>query len=143
MLAEVLVDNQTAAALAHPQGGPARFHPRFVDLSGHYGFVPRACRPAWAQTKGQDERMVSYIKYHFFIRYRTVDSWVHLNQLTEHWLRDEADRRCHGTVQEIVTERFAREARTLRPLPSVRYDTAYWESRQVSWDASIDVRGRR
>ncbi|MBH0203411.1 MAG: IS21 family transposase [Nitrospira sp.] len=110
--AEVLVDTQKAAVLAPPQGGPARFHPRFVDLAGHYGFVPRACRPARAQTKGKDERMVGYIKHHFVVRYRTFDSWAHLNQLAEQWLRDEAHRRCHGTVQEIVAEQFAREAPT-------------------------------
>ena len=66
--AAVLVDNQKAAVLAHPRGGPARFHPRFGDLAGHYGFVPRACRPARAQTKGKDERMVGYIKPHFVQR---------------------------------------------------------------------------
>jgi transposase len=140
---EVLVDNQKVAVLLHPRGGPVRFHPRFVDLADHYGFVPRACRPARAQTKGKDERLVGDVKHHFFVRYRAFDSWAHLNQLAEQWLREEADRRCHGTVQEIVTERFAREAPTLRPLPSSRYDTAYREIRQVSWDASIDVRGRR
>jgi hypothetical protein len=69
--------------------------------------------------------------------------WGHLQQLAEQWLRDEADQRRHGTVQAIVAERVAREAPTLRPLPSSRYDTAYWEIRQVSWDASSDVRGRR
>jgi transposase len=141
--AEVLVDNQKAAVLAHPRGGPARFHPRFVDLAGHYGFVPRACQPARAQTKGKDERMVGYVKHHFFVRYRAFESWAHLNQLAEQWLRDEADQRCHGTVQEVVATRFAGEASTLHPLPSSRYDTAYREIRQVSWDAYIDVRGGR
>lgn len=141
--AEVLVDNQKAAVLVHPRGGPARFHPRFVDLAGHYGFVPRACQPARAQTKGKDERMVGYIKHHFFVRYRTFESWAHLNQLAEQWLRDEADQRYHGTVQEVVATRFAREAPALQPLPRTRYDTAYRESRQVSWDAYIDVRGGR
>lgn len=140
---EVLVDNQKAAVLEHPRGGSARFHPRFVDLAGHYGFLPRACRPARAQTKGKDERMVGYIKHHFFVRYRAFDSWAHLNQLAEHWLREEADARYQGTVHERVAERFAREAPALRPLPATRYDTAYRECRQVSWDAYIDVRGRR
>lgn len=140
---EVLVDNQKAAVLEHPVGGPARFHPRFVDLAGHYGFVPRACRPARAQTKGKDERMVGYVKHHFFVRYRAFESWAHLNQLAERWLREEADQRCHGTVQEVVAVRFTREVPSLRPLPEQRYDTAYREFRQVSWDAYIDVRGRR
>lgn len=58
-------------------------------------------------------------------------------------MRDEADRRCHGTVQEIVAERFAREGPTLRPVAAARYDTAYRDVRQVSWDAYIEVRGRR
>jgi hypothetical protein len=147
--AEVLVDNQKAAVLEHPRGGPARFHPRVVDLAGHYGFVPRACRPARAQTKGKDERMVGYIKHHFFVRYRAFDSWAHLNQLAEQWLREEADQRRHGTVREVVAARFAREAPALQPLPLHRYDTAYRETRQVSWDAypllrsAIEVRGRR
>ena len=140
---EVLVDNQKCAVLAHPRGGEVVFHPRFLDLAGHYGFRPRACRPARAQTKGKDERNVGYVKHHFFVRYRAFDSWAHLNQLAEQWLREEADPRVHGTVHEVVTERFAREAPTLQPLPPRRYDTAYWEARQVGWDAYVEVRGNR
>jgi transposase len=140
---EVLVDNQKAAVIAHRRGAAVQFHPRFVDLAGHYGFVPRACRPARAQTKGKDERNVGYIKHHFFVRYRSFESWAHLNQLAEQWLREEADPRVHGTVHEVVAERFAREAPTLRPLPAQRYDTAYWEPRQASWDAYVEVRGNR
>lgn len=49
----------------------------------------------------------------------------------------------HGTVHEVVAERFAREAPTLQPLPPRRYDTAYWEPRQVGWDAYVEVRGNR
>ncbi|HJU72346.1 MAG TPA: hypothetical protein VJ717_01275 [Gemmatimonadaceae bacterium] len=51
--------------------------------------------------------------------------------------------RVDGTVHEVVAVRFAREAPTLQPLPARRYDTAYWEARQVSWDAYVDVRGNR
>jgi hypothetical protein len=55
------------------------------------------------------------VKHHFFVRYRAFESWAHLNQLAEQWLREEADRRVNGTVHEVVAERFAREAPTLRP----------------------------
>jgi transposase len=140
---EVLLDNQKTAVLAHPHQGGARFQARFVDLAGHYGFTPRACRPYRARTKGKDERMVGYIKQHFFVRYRSFESWSHLNQLAEQWLKEEADQRVQGTVQEVVGERFAREAPVLQPLPAQRYDTAYRELRQVAWDGYIDVRGNR
>jgi transposase len=139
---EVLVDNQKAAVIEHGAGGP-RFTPRFLDLAGHYGFTPRACRPYRARTKGKDERMVGYVKHHFFVRYRSFESFAHLNQLAEQWLREEADRRVQGTVREVVAVRFEREQPHLHPLPTVRYDTAYQETRQASWDGYVDVRGNR
>jgi integrase-like protein len=101
---EVWVDNQKSAVLVHSGEGAVRFHSRFVDLAGHYGFAPRACRPARAQTKGKDEQNVGYVKHRFFVRYRAFESWAHLNQLAEQWLREGADRRVHGTVHEVVAE---------------------------------------
>lgn len=140
---ELLVDNQKTAVLEHRAGQKPRFNERFVDLAGLYGFAPRACQPRRAQTKGKDERMVGYIKDNFFVRYREFDGWVHLNQLAEGWLKQEADPRFHRTVQERVIDRFNREQPTLKPLPARRYDTAYRETRQVSRDAYLDIRGNR
>jgi len=140
---EVLVDNQKSAVLEHPANGKPYFNERFVDLAGHCGFTPRACKPYRARTKGKDERMVGYVKGNFFVRYRSFESWAHLNQLAEQWLREEADQRLQGTVKEIVAERFLREQPALKPLPKLRYDTSYYESRRVAWDGYIDVRGNR
>jgi len=86
---------------------------------------------------------VGYIKHHFFVRYRSFESFAHMNQLAEQWLKEEADPRFHGTVKEVVAERFSREAPHLKPLPRERYDTSYRETRCVAWDAYIDVRGNR
>ncbi len=141
--AEVLVDNQKAAVIEHRPGGRVRFNRRFLDLAGHYGFRPRACQPGRPETKGKDERMVGYIKGNFFARYREFDDPGHMNRLAEQWLREEADPRVHGTLKEVVADRFEREAPQLQPLPPVRYDSSYWESRQAAWDAYIDVRGTR
>ena len=140
---EVLVDNQKSAVLQHSAHGVVRFNERFLDLSSHYDFTPRACRPYRARTKGKCERMVGYIKQNFFQRYREFESWTHLNQLAEQWLMEEADQRMHGTVKEVVAERFAREAPALRPLPAQRYDTSYRETRIVGWDGYIEIRGNR
>jgi transposase len=140
---EVLVDNQKSAVLSHSNQSGAVFNERFVDLAGHYDFRPRACKPYRARTKGKDERMVGYIKGNFFVRYRSFESWAHLNQLAECWLVEEADQRLHGTVKEVVAERFEREKPTLKALPQVRYDTAYFELRRVAWDSYVNVRGNR
>jgi transposase len=140
---EVLVDNQKSAVLQASNSGSPKFNERFVDLAKHYGFTPRACRPYRARTKGKDERMVGYVKQNFFVRYRSFESWVHMNQLAEVWLREEADPRLQGTVKEVVAERFEREKPHLKPLPRVRYDTSYFEYRQAAWDGYIDVRGNR
>lgn len=141
--AEVLVDNPKTLVQDHRPPHPPRFNERFLDLSQCYGFIPRACQPYRARTKGKDERMVAYIKDHFFQRYRQFESWAHLNQLALKWLREEADQRLHGTVKEVVIDRFQREAPLLAALPARRFDTAYIESRQVAWDAYIEVRGNR
>lgn len=140
---EVLVDNQKTAVLRHPVETGPTFNPRFLDLAQHYGFLPRACKPYRARTKGKDERMVGYIKQHFFVRYRSFESWAHLNQLAEQWLCEEADPRVHGTLKEVVSERFENEKPFLLPLSAARYDTAYIQNRQVGWDAYIDVKGNR
>lgn len=140
---EVLVDNQKSTVISHRIAEGVRFNERFVDLAERYGFTPRACRPNRARTKGKDERMVGYIKGNFFQRHRSFESWAHLNQLGEIWLTEEADRRFHGTVKEVVAERFGREAPHLGPLPQARYDTSYREKRWVGWDGYIDVRGNR
>lgn len=140
---EVLVDNQKCAVLLPSNQGHPRFNERFLDLAAWYGFNPRACRPYRAQTKGKDERMVGYLKGNFFVRYQTFESWAHLNQLAEQWLAAEADPRVHGTLKEVVAERFERERPALQPLPAQRYDTAYHDLRRVAADCYIDVRGNR
>jgi transposase len=140
---EVLVDNQKSTVIEHRIGVRVQFNPRFVDFAGHYGFVPRACRPYRARTKGKDERMVGYVKHNFFLRHRQFESLTHMNQLAEQWLKEEADPRMHGTVREVVAERFEREAPHLGPLAQVRYDTSYHEQRFVHWDGYLDVRGNR
>jgi transposase len=140
---EVLVDNQKSTVMQASNAGQPRFNERFLDLADQYGFTPRACRPYRARTKGKDERMVGYIKQHFFVRYRSFESWAHLNQQAERWLAEEADLRVQGTVKEVVAKRFAREYPLLKSLPTHRYDTSYLEYRKAGWDGYIHVRGNR
>ena len=68
---------------------------------------------------------------------------THLNRLAEQWLREEADQRLHGTVKEVVAERFVDEWQHLQALPAMHFDTAYRKRRVVAWDGYIEVRGNR
>jgi len=87
--------------------------------------------------------MVRYVKENFFQAHRSFESLTHMNNLMEQWLREVTDPRVHGTVKEVVVERFERERPHLGMLPAVRFDTAYQERRRVSWDGYVDVRGNR
>ncbi len=139
---QVWVDNQKAAVLSH-RDERVRFNPGFVQLAEHYGFVPKACRPARPQTKGKDERMVGYVKHNFFQRYRRFESFEQLNRQLAHWLATVADPRVHGTLKVVVAERFAEEQPHLQPVPRLRFDCSYRETRRVGLDAFIDVQGNR
>ncbi len=140
---QVLVDNQKAAVLSHPANGKPVFNDGFLMLAEHYDFTPKACKPYRPQTKGKTERMVRYTKENFFQRYRQFESITHLNQQLEQWLREVADQRIHGTVQEQVADRFSREKLALQPLPRNRFDTSYFETRKVPVDCYIDVLNNR
>src|SRR5690606_7325375 len=104
---EVLVDNQKSAVLLHRPGEELRFNEGFLQLASHYGFTPRACRPYRARTKGKVERMVGYVKHHFFQRYRHFENLAHLNQLLEGWLAAHADLRILRQFDQSPASRFA------------------------------------
>ena len=137
----VLVDNQKAAVLSHPRNGKVCFNEGFLQLAHHYGFQAKACRPQRPRTKGKVERMVGYVKHHFFQRYQAFESLAHLNQLLEAWLSQVADQRLLRQFDQTPQQRFAEEV--LHPLPTSAFDTSYRDLRQVSWDGYIEVRGNR
>ena len=139
----VLVDNQKAAVLRHNTQGRVIFNAGFLELANHYGFTARACRPQRPRTKGKTERMVGCVKHHFFQRYRSFDSYAHLNQLLELWLDTHASQRILRQFQQSPAQRFEQERPQLKPRPALDFDTRYYDIRQVGWDAYIDVRGNR
>lgn len=149
---QLLPASQCSGVSGYCPANPLWIRMRWIDSAmfdheapkGVYnGITPRACRPYRARTKGKDERMVGCIKGNFFVRYRSFESWAHLNQLAEKWLAEEADPRLQGTVKEVDVERFERERPALKPLSKGRYDTSYYEWRRVAWDGYIDVRDNR
>ena len=70
----LLLDNLKSAVLER-RGDAIRFHPRLLELCGHYHCVPRPCAVGAAHEKGRVERAIRYLREAFFAArtFRDVD----------------------------------------------------------------------
>jgi transposase len=122
--AKIMIDNLKTGVLEHPLGEKALFHPRYLDLAGHYGFTPVACGVRQAQEKGRVENGVGYVKKNFLAGLE-LPSFAAINPAAQHWLRTVANVRLHGETRRKPLELFAEEEKPrLRPLPPLAYDGA-------------------
>ena len=141
--AELLYDNLKTAVDHRLADGTIVWNTRFRDFADYYGFVPRACRPYRAQTKGKVERGIGYLKGNFLLgldlNQRTLGE---LNQAVLAWLGEVADVRIHGTTREQPLARWPAEQAALGPLGSrPDYDTSYVCYRRVSREGWVAFGG--
>ena len=138
--AEVLLDNARALVVHHDAlTREVEFNERFLAFAKHWGFVPRACAPYRARTKGKDERGVAYVK-HNALAGREFASFSALEAHLDSWVREVADKRVHGTTGEPPIERFAAEAKGLKPLGNrPPFGTVRLLQRRVQNDCCIEV----
>jgi transposase len=122
---EVLYDNmKTVVIERNTYGlGAHRFHSGFLDYARHTGFLPRLCQPYRAQTKGKVERFIGYLKRSFWVPFAASMRQAGLepdkhaaNAAVCRWLREVANARIHGTVNEIPAERLVAEREKLQAL---------------------------
>jgi transposase len=118
----ILYDNMKQVVLER-FGNSIRFHPRLLDLCGHYHFAALPCQPRRGNEKGRVERVIRYIRDSFFAarRFTTLEDF---NRQALEW----RDRIAHGrcwpqqdsrTVGEVFTEEKAR----LLALPAHPFET--------------------
>lgn len=109
---EILYDNLKSVVLERV-GDHIRFHPRVLELAGHYHFAPKPCAPYRGNEKGKVERQIQYLRHSFFAarRFSSVDD---LNAQLARWIDEVAHaRRAPGhadgrTVGELLLEERAR-----------------------------------
>src|SRR5215216_5338402 len=92
------------------------YNDKLLALAAHYGFLPKACRPYRAKTKGKVERPFRYVREDFFLA-RAFRNLEDLNDQLRRWLGGVANPRTHATTRRVVNEAFAEERPHLRPLP--------------------------
>jgi hypothetical protein len=99
-------------------GDHIRFHPRVLDLAGHYHFAPKPCAPYRGNEKGKVERTIQYLRHSFFAA-RRFGSVQDLNAQLAAWIeRTGHARKVPGDpAGRLVHEALDEERPRLLPLP--------------------------
>ncbi|MQX38633.1 IS21 family transposase, partial [Roseospira navarrensis] len=113
---QVLFDRMKTAVQGDGDEGIV-YNKTLLAFAAHHGFVPKACRPYRAKTKGKVERPFRYVRQDFFLG-RTFRNLEDLNRQFDQWREEEANARLHATTRRIVAEHFAEEQPSLKPLPA-------------------------
>jgi transposase len=112
----LLYDNLKTAVLAR-QGEAIQFHPRLLELAGHYHFMPRPCAVARGNEKGRVERQIRFLRDRFFAArpFRDVED---INAQFLRWRSEWAHARpCPGDPEKTVAQALDEERPRLLPLP--------------------------
>ena len=118
----VLYDNLKSAVLER-YGDAIRFHPKLIELSGHYRFEPRPVAPYRGNEKGRVERKIRDIRQSFFAARQFTDL-QDLNAQAMDWCMNlAAGRPCPEDKSRKVHEIFADEKERLLPLPQTPFET--------------------
>lgn len=138
--AEILYDRMKTAVLGEVDDQGIAYNAKLLDLAGHYGFLPKACKPYRAKTKGKVERPFRYVREDFFLgrSFRNLDD---LNAQLRHWLDTVANPRRHATTGRIVLEHFAEEAPHLEALPAAPFNAVLTLDRRITRDGMVSVGG--
>jgi transposase len=118
----LLYDNLKTAVLERA-GDVIRFHPRLLEMAGHYHFAPRPVAPARGNEKGRVERAIRYLRDSFFAarRFHSLDD---LNAQLADWIERVAHARIvpGDTEKRTVAVALFEERARLLPLPAHRLD---------------------
>ena len=119
----ILVYDNLRSAVLERAGTAIRFHPRLLELAGHYHFAPRPCTPGRANEKGKIERQIQYVRHAFFAA-RTFVDVDDLNAQFRRWRDEVAHARPHPEQRDhTVGEVLAAERPRLLPLPAHPFET--------------------
>ena len=118
-----LVYDNLRSAVLDRRGAAVQFHPRLLELAGHYHFAPRPCTPGRGNEKGKIERKIQYLRHAYFAArpFRDLDD---INTQFRRWRDEVAHRRPHPDhPNRSVAEVWAEEKPRLLPLPANPFET--------------------
>ncbi len=137
----ILYDRMKTAVLGDDlEAGHIVYNRTLLDFARHHGYLPKACRPYRAKTKGKVERPFRYIREDFFLGsvFRNLGD---LNGQFRQWLDQVANARTHATTRRVVSEHFAEERPSLQLLPAGAFQAVLRLERRITRDGMVSVGG--
>lgn len=137
---EILYDRMKTAVVGEGDERGIVYNRTLLEMATHYGYLPKACRPYRAKTKGKVERPFRYVRQDFFLgrSFRDMDD---LNRQLRCWLDDVANARVHATTGRVVAEHFVEEQPALKPLPAGAFNAVLALDRRITRDGMVSVGG--
>jgi hypothetical protein len=121
-------------ALGRSQGARFVLHPPTIGFAAHHGVAITSCKARDAKRKGKVERPFRQL-HETFLPEIELDGvptdLADLNRRAELWLDERVHAVASRTTGEPPAGRLGAERAFLSPLPRVRFDTDYVETRRV------------
>jgi len=103
----------------------------YAECAEGYGFLISPCPPRDPKKKGRVESGVKYVKRNF-MPLREFRSLADANRQLKEWVLETAGTRIHGTTKQQPLTLFADfEKSSLKPLPDVPPELAYWAKHKL------------
>jgi transposase len=132
-----LYDNLRSVVVER-RGDAIHFHPRLLELCGHYHFLARPCAVRAGNQKGRVERAVRYVRESFWAG-RSFSTLEECNRQALLWRDQIAHQRpWPGDDSQTVAQAFEQEQSRLLPLPEHPFPTDL--VRAVHSDKTIYIR---
>ena len=134
-----LIPDNMKTIVEHADALEPRLNQAFVEYAQARGFKIDPARVRSPQDKPRVERQVQFVRGSFFAGESFIDL-ADAQRRAEHWCRERAGLRIHGTTQQRPVEVFtADEQPHLLPAPTGVYDVPVYATAKVHRDHHIEV----
>jgi transposase len=136
---KTIIPDNPKAIVADPDALNARLCDSFTDYVQARGLFVDPARIRSPKDKPRVENQVPYVRESWFAgeQFRDLDD---ARRSAEHWSREIAGRRVHGTTRRVPLEAFESEEKsTMLPPPTERFDVPLWTDAKVHPDHHIQV----
>lgn len=135
----VVLDN-TSAAIVRASAKDPTINPGFSEYAQARGFFIDPARVRHPRDKARVENQVPFVRERWFAGESFSDDIAVLRAAAEHWSREVAGARIHGTTRLVPREVFEAEERgQLLPAPDAPFDVPRWSEPKVHPDHHVQV----